>query len=599
MGKVIGIDLGTTNSAFAIVENNSPDIIVNSEGKRTTPSIVSFTDDGFIVGDTAKNQRVMNSKNTISSVKIYMGQKKEFNIDDKKLCPEEISAKILQKIKKDASNYLGQDITQAVITVPAYFDNDQREATKRAGEIAGLEVLRIINEPTAAALAYGMDKKDKAQTILVYDYGGGTFDLSLLEIGDGIYEVKATCGDSHLGGDDLDKELYEYLLNEICKKYEVTKDSIDEIAKSRILEMAEKTKIELSSSLSSKVMLPFLFVKDSSPVSVEIDVNRAKFEELIDKFIEKTRKPIQQVLKDANIMLSDIDEVILVGGTTRIPYVVNKVREWTGKEPCRNVNPDEVVALGAAIQAAILSGDASDIVLLDVTPLTLSIETQGEIATPMIERNTTIPTSKKQIFTTAADGQTEVNIKIAQGERPMFFNNKQLGNFTLAGIPFAPRGVPQIEVEFSIDTNGILNVTAKDMATNKSQNIVISGNSHLEDSDIQRMIDEAKDNEEEDMKKKKKVEIKNRAEQTIYMANKMLSEHDEKISDALKEETKEAISTLENNKDTENLDVINQSIELLEKTLQKVGSELYESVRNNEETDIKDTQVVSDAASAA
>ncbi|MHC1629742.1 MAG: molecular chaperone DnaK, partial [Methanoculleaceae archaeon] len=498
--KVLGIDLGTTNSCMAIMEGGKPVVIPNAEGGRTTPSVVAFSKDGErLVGSVAKRQAITNPKRTVRSIKRLMGTSKKVTIGDKAYTPQEISAMILQKLKRDAEAYLGEDITKAVITVPAYFNDAQRQATKDAGKIAGLEVLRIINEPTASALAYGIDKEEEA-TILVYDLGGGTFDVSILSLGDGVFEVKATAGDNHLGGDDFDARLIDYLVEEFRRKEQIDLRN-DPIAMQRLRDAAENAKKELSSTMKTNINLPYITTDASGPKFLDVDITRAQFEKMIADLVEKTIGPIKQALSDAGLTPEDIDHVLLVGGSTRIPYVQQQVMKVMGKEPFKGINPDEVVAIGAAIQGGVLTGETKDVLLLDVTPLTLSIETLGGIATPLIERNTTIPTRKSQIFSTAADNQTAVEIHVVQGERKLARDNHSLGRFQLTNIPPAPRGVPQIEVTFDIDANGIVNVSAKDLGTGNEQSITIKGSTNLSEDEISRMVEDARKYEEEDRKR--------------------------------------------------------------------------------------------------
>ncbi len=527
MGKIIGIDLGTTNSCVAVMEGGNPTVITNSEGARTTPSVVAFQKDGErIVGQVAKRQAVTNADRTIISIKRHMGTDFKVNIDSKSYTPQEISAMILTKLKNDAEAYLGEKVTQAVITVPAYFNDSQRQATKDAGKIAGLDVLRIINEPTAAALAYGMSDKD--QTILVYDLGGGTFDVSILEIGDGVFEVLSTNGDTHLGGDDFDQRIIDYLVAEF-KKSDGIDLSGDKVAMQRLKEAAEKSKIELSTTTTSNINLPFITADQTGPKHMDITLTKAKFDELTSDLVEKTITCIRNAMRDASVSASDINEVLLVGGSSRIPAVQEAVKKEMGKEPHKGINPDECVAVGAARQAAVLGGEETGVLLLDVTPLSLGIETMGGVFTKLIERNTTIPTSKSQVFSTAADGQTSVEVHVLQGEREMAQYNKTLGRFNLTGIAPAPRGVPQIEVTFDIDANGIVKVSAKDLGTGNEQNITITASSNLSDEDIDRAVAEAEKYAEEDKKRKEEVEIRNNAETLVYQSEKTLGEIGDKV----------------------------------------------------------------------
>ena len=576
MAKIIGIDLGTTNSAVAVMEGGSPVIIPNSEGNRTTPSIVAFSKDGErLVGETAKRQAITNPDRTIASIKREMGSDfKTVEIDGKKYSPEEISAMILQKLKTDAENYLNDTVTNAVITVPAYFTDAQRQATKDAGRIAGLTVDRIINEPTAASLAYGLDKEHDQAKIMVYDLGGGTFDVSILEVGDGVVEVLSTRGNNKLGGDDFDNKVVDYLASEFKKEsgVDLTKDLT---AMQRLKDAAEKAKKELSSTMTTNVNLPFITAVDGQPVHLDISLTRAKFEELTKDLVEATREPVQNALKDAGLSASDIDKVLLVGGSTRIPAVQDLVKNIIGKEPQRDINPDESVALGAAIQGGVLTGEVKDLLLLDVTPLSLGIETLGGVATKLIERNTTIPTKKSQVFTTAADGQTEVDIHVVQGEREMAADNTTLGRFQLTGIPAARRGVPQIEVTFDIDANGIVNVTAKDQGSGKEQKITITSSSNLTDEEIDRKVKEAEQFAEEDKKKKESIDTKNNAESLVYQARKTLE--DAGIVGAEKDEIETEIKALEDAIATDDVDKIKAQTEALQNKIYSMSEKLYQA----------------------
>jgi len=607
MSKIIGIDLGTTNSCVAIMEGGKPKVIHSNEGRNVIPSVVDPVK--RVVGDVAKRQMIINPKNTIFSVKRLMGRRfkdasvqydikwlpykiKEgrdgmavIEIEGKTYTPQEISAMILQKIKSDAEAYLGEKVEKAVITVPAYFDDSQRQATKQAGEIAGLEVVRILNEPTAAALAYGLDKKH-VHTIAVYDLGGGTFDITILELGEGVFQVKATNGDTHLGGDDFDKVVLDYLADEFKKEYGIDLRK-DPQALQRLRDAAEKAKIELSSSLETEVNLPFITVKDGQPLHLVQKLTRSKLESLVAPLIEKTFKPVKDCLKDAKISVKDVSEVILVGGMTRMPKIIEAVKEFFGKEPNRSVNPDEVVAIGAAIQAGIITGEAKDVVLLDVTPLTLGVETLGGVMTPLIPRNTTIPTAKSEIFSTAADNQTQVEIHILQGERPLAKDNKSLGRFILDGIPPAPRGVPQIEVSFDIDANGILTVTAKDKATGKSQAIKITGSTGLTKEEIEKMKEEAEKHAQADMREKERIEAKNKADNMIYVAEKSLKEAGEKISKEIKEEIEKKIKDLKAILDKGTKEELEEKTSILSEELQKIGQAMYNQQSKSAPSDDK------------
>jgi molecular chaperone DnaK len=575
MAKVIGIDLGTTNSCVAVMEGGEAVVIPNAEGNRTTPSVVAFAKDGErLVGDVAKRQAITNPDKTIISIKRHMGTNHKEKIDDNTFSPQEISAMILQKLKSDAEAFLGETVKQAVITVPAYFSDSQRQATKDAGKIAGLEVLRIVNEPTAAALAYGLDKEGE-QTILVYDLGGGTFDVSILELGDGVFEVKATSGNNHLGGDDFDQRVMDYLIDTFKRETGIDLKN-DKMAMQRLKDAAEKAKKELSSTLTTTISLPFVSADASGPKHMEINLTRAKFDEITSDLVESTLGPTRQAMKDAGLTAAQIDKVILVGGSTRIPAVVDAIKSLTGKDPSKGVNPDEVVALGAGIQAGVLTGEVKDVVLLDVTPLSLGIETMGGVFTRLIDRNTTIPTSKSQVFSTAADNQTSVDIHVLQGEREMASGNKTLGRFNLNDIPPAPRGVPQIEVTFDIDANGIVNASAKDLGTGKSQRITITASSGLGKDEIDRMMKEAELNAEEDKKRREQVEIRNQADQLLYQTEKSLKDLGDKADAELRKDAEEKQQKLRDALAGDDSEAISKASEELTGVLHQMSTKLYE-----------------------
>ncbi|MDU7114633.1 MAG: molecular chaperone DnaK [Peptoniphilus harei] len=575
MGKIIGIDLGTTNSAVAVMEGGDAVIIPNIEGNRTTPSVVAFTKDGErLVGETAKRQAITNPDRTISSIKRHMGSDFNVKIDSKTYTPQDISAMILQKLKSDAESYLGEKITEAVITVPAYFTDAQRQATKDAGRIAGLDVKRIVNEPTAAALAYGEDKDKDAQTVMVYDLGGGTFDVSILELSDGVFEVHATRGNNKLGGDDFDNRVIDYIAEEFKKENGIDLKA-DKMSLQRLKEAAEKAKKELSSTMSTNINLPFITASQAGPLHLNMDLTRAKFDELTADLVKMTEGPVKDALSDAGLSASDIDKVLLVGGSTRIPAVQECIKKLTGKQPQKDINPDECVALGAAIQGGVLSGDVKDLLLLDVTPLSLGIETMGNITTRLIERNTTIPTKKSQVFTTAADNQTSVEIHVLQGERQMAKDNVTLGRFTLDGIAPARRGVPQIEVTFDIDANGIVNVSAKDLGTGKEQHITITSSTNLNEEEIEKKVKEAEMYAQEDAKKKDLIEAKNNADSIIYQSENTLKDVEGKISDADKTKIEDAIKGLKDVKDGEDLEAIKSKTEELTQAFYAISEEIY------------------------
>lgn len=577
MSKIIGIDLGTTNSCVAVLEGGEPKVIPNPEGNRTTPSVVAFKNGERQVGEVAKRQAITNP-NTIISIKRHMGTDHKVEVEGKNYTPQELSAIILQHLKSYAEEYLGEPVTKAVITVPAYFNDAERQATKDAGKIAGLEVERIINEPTAAALAYGLDKTDEDQTILVYDLGGGTFDVSVLELGDGVFEVRSTAGDNRLGGDDFDQVIIDYLVAEFKKENGIDL-SKDKMALQRLKDAAEKAKKDLSGVTSTQISLPFITAGEAGPLHLEVSLSRAKFDELSSDLVERTMGPVRQALSDADLSANEIDKVILVGGSTRIPAVQEAIKKALGKEPHKGVNPDEVVALGASIQGGVITGDVKDVVLLDVTPLSLGIETMGGVFTKLIERNTTIPTSKSQVFSTAADNQTAVDIHVLQGERPMSADNKTLGRFQLADIPPAPRGVPQIEVSFDIDKNGIVNVRAKDLGTNKEQAITIKSNTGLSDDEIDRMVKEAEENADADKARKEEVELRNEADQLVFQTEKTVKDLEGKVDEAEVAKANEAKDALKSAIESNNLEEIKAKKEALQTIVQELSVKLYEQAQ--------------------
>ena len=589
MAKIIGIDLGTTNSCVAVLEGGEPHVIPNPEGNRTTPSVVAFKGDEELVGETAKRQAVTNVNNTVASIKRIIGTKEKVSANGKKYTPEEISAKILMKLKSDAEAYLGDTVTEAVITVPAYFNDAQRQATKNAGKIAGLKVERIINEPTAAALAYGIDKQDDAHTVLVYDLGGGTFDVSILDLGDGVFEVKSTSGNNKLGGDDFDQRIMDYLVSEFKKENGVDL-SKDKMAMQRIKDAAEKAKKDLSGMTNTQINIPFITQNSDGPLHLDVSLSRAKFEELNMDLFDSTMEPVRKALKDAKLTAKDIDKVLLVGGSTRIPYIQELVKKELGQEPSKGVNPDECVAMGAAIQGGVLTGEVNDLILLDVTPLSLGIETLGNVMTVLIPRNTTIPASKSQVFSTAADNQPAVDVHVLQGERPMVQDNKTLGRFQLGDIPPAPRGIPQIEVKFDIDANGIVNVSAKDLGTGKEQSITITSNTTLTDEEIDKMMKEAEANKEADEKRKEEAEVRNEADSLIFQTEKAIKDLGDKVDSKDKEDAEDKVKELKDALEGNDIDEIKKLKDELQEKAMALATKVYEeAAKANQGAESSDT----------